>query len=562
MSLIENLKQNKEDFEYYPTTNGIIERMFNDLVNLRQDAKVFKYIRHTKTELSTILDIGAGKGDIFQKLTKLYDNYVEDNISDSESKSDRRSLEMNLETVPTRHYAIEKSTILLQKMPKHIVVIGTDFHEQTLIDKKLDVIFCNPPYSEYADWMYKILKENTAYYTYMVIPDRWEKSEKLQTIIQQQHYSVEILGQFDFIEAERSARAKVHLVRFAKYNYTNQNSAFGIWFRDHFKIDFDKISKQKTNEDIENALISKKNIIQELVNMYNEERNNLLDNYIKISDLDASILKELGISLDSLIAGLELKISNRKSVYWKIAFDRLEPITKRLTKKYRDIIREKLEQDVNIDFTESNIYAILLWTIKHSNTYFDKQLITIYDRFVDVKAMREYKSNQRWQNDEWRYVAPSEDEITRMKNSFRQDKYKTYGKNKTHYWLDYRVIVRSWNYSDYLDILDLIAIATNLGFTIELSDNQLEKCKRGEKITVYTDEGLLFGEFRFYQNSNIHCKFSQEFMQKFNIEAARLKGWIKSPVEASEELNIPLAEVEKMFNTNIRIPLSNTKLLM
>ena len=42
-------------------------------------------------------------------------------------------------------------------LPIYVVIIGSDFHEQTLIDKKVDLIFCNPPYSEFELWTKQII---------------------------------------------------------------------------------------------------------------------------------------------------------------------------------------------------------------------------------------------------------------------------------------------------------------------------------------------------------------------------------------------------------------------
>ncbi len=43
-------------------------------------------------------------------------------------------------------YAIEKSQKLIKQMPDDLFIIGTDFFQSTLIDKEVQVIFCNPPY--------------------------------------------------------------------------------------------------------------------------------------------------------------------------------------------------------------------------------------------------------------------------------------------------------------------------------------------------------------------------------------------------------------------------------
>ena len=52
-------------------------------------------------------------------------------------------------------YGIEKSQTLLNNLHEKVIILGTEFHEQSLIDKEMDVIFCNPPYSEYEEWARK-----------------------------------------------------------------------------------------------------------------------------------------------------------------------------------------------------------------------------------------------------------------------------------------------------------------------------------------------------------------------------------------------------------------------
>ena len=45
-------------------------------------------------------------------------------------------------------------------------------------------------------------------------------------------------------------------------------------------------------------------------------------------------------------------------------------------------------------------------------------------------------------------------------------------------------------------------------------------------------------EVKLFKNGNIHIKFDQEFIKKLNIEVGRIKKWIHTPKEASEEINI------------------------
>jgi len=67
-------------------------------------------------------------------------------------------------------------------------------------------------------------------------------------------------------------------------------------------------------------------------------------------------------------------------------------------------------------------------------------------------------------------------------------------------------------------------------------------------------------EVKLFKNGNIHIKFDQEFIKKLNIEVGRIKKWIHTPKEASEEINISEFESNKYFNSSIKIK-KNLKLL-
>lgn len=57
-ALIEELKQAKEDFEFYPTTDEIIDK-------LARDIKASGYETCRSRSYNSILDIGAGNGPAF-----------------------------------------------------------------------------------------------------------------------------------------------------------------------------------------------------------------------------------------------------------------------------------------------------------------------------------------------------------------------------------------------------------------------------------------------------------------------------------------------------------------
>jgi hypothetical protein len=545
--LITQLKENNQDFEFYPSTRQIIEVINKDLRIVSQE----RGIRNTVS----LLDIGAGNGNVFNILEEL--NPEIDNKGYKE-----RQLWIT-------KFAIEKSEILINQMSSDIFVIGTNFYQQSLIDKKVDVIFCNPPYKEYVQWTSKIITEANSKFIYLVIPERWKENKALLDIIKKRKVKYEILGSFDFLEADRPARAKVDIVKIINYkDYYGSNhrlsDPFDVWFDEFFHINSEpeETSDYEKNkikiEEIKNNVIKGQNLIERLDVLYKKDFEKLLNNYKAIEQLDYEVLKELNVNVDALKEGLKLKIQGLKNLYWKELFDNLNTITNRLTKSSREKLLNKLNEHITVDFSVENAYAIVLWAIKNANVYFDEQLKEVYLWMSGSENVQNYKSNKKFIEDGWRFNC-----------ELREGKY-------THYALDYRLVFKGYNnfggyeydhpkglnISTHEKINDIITIAKNLGFTVnESTMNYLWKPGK-ENIFTFGNDSEEFMRIRAYINGNIHCKFNQKFMKKLNIEAGRLNGWIKSPIEAAEEMNIDLLEVEELYNTNMQIPLKDVKLLI
>lgn len=111
--------------------------------------------------MSSILDIGAGDGKVIkhfqEKNSKIPDCYR------------------------TEYFAIEKARPLLDSLPVDVGILGTDFWEQSLLDKPVDCIFSNPPYSEFVDWCVKVIREANSNYIYLVILSGGKSRRRLST---------------------------------------------------------------------------------------------------------------------------------------------------------------------------------------------------------------------------------------------------------------------------------------------------------------------------------------------------------------------------------------------
>lgn len=537
-ALVKELKQSDQDHEWYPTTREILIAVHKDIPSIRNNS-------------IGIMDIGAGDGNLFKVLDQLENMRKED---------DRRYY---------KKYAIEKSMILIDQMSADIFIVGTEFHEQSLIDKKMDVIFCNPPYSEYQEWMSKIIRESNSTSVYMVVPDRWKDNKQIADDLKIREADYKVIGNYSFQDSEyRTARAHVDLVRitFKQISYHNSDlkiDPFDVWFNDHFKIraqKTDTISEwdvTRNRSEKLHQLVGNKNIIEKLYNFYQADFKHLLDNYKAVELLDGGLLKELGISITGLKAALKLKIEGLKNIYWKELFDNLTTITDKLTTGSREKLLETLSSNTSVDFTISNAYSVIIWAIKNANKYFDSQLLSVYEKISNSDNVRLYKSNHRIIRDGWRYA---------------QEKL-------THYTLDYRIVHNHWNaiqidtfgsydYHNGLNksahetIMDIFTIARNLGFDIHGSSYN-ETWEAGQKVNFfYGVDNKQFVEIKAFKNGNLHYKFDQKFLKKWNIEAARLNGWIKSPVEAVQEMkDITLEEATNYLHTNKQLLTSDIKLI-
>ena len=509
--LVEKLKENNQDFEFYPTTDEMLSCI----------APSFKgVLRGNYCNDRSVLDIGAGKCNFKKFFDKLEGYYFD-------------------------YYAIEKSEILVNEYDADTVVLGTDFNENTLVDKKVNVIFCNPPYSDYVNWTTRILKEGNAKTIYMVIPSRWKDNEQLKQVIETLNINHRILGSFDFLNAERSARAIVDVIEFTKSNSEYYEcDPFSVWFNETFTTpeEENELFKKYDKEEIETALVSlnNKDRVELLCEYYAQEMENMQKAFISVCELNANTLKAIGLKKSTVKQALKDQIANLKLKYWHEFYNCLDVITDRLTHKTRYEMYERFCKLGAVDFTLSNVRTVLLWIVKNTHKYMESQLVDLFKHFSDFENVKLYKSNQKtFTHDTWRW------------NSDERKKYS----------LDYRIIAcERWNnnysWKEEIDdgkaktaTDDICTIAFNLGFRCTVKEEVKEF---GEKYYYYLSNGKPLFEVKAYKNGNCHYKFNTEFCKAFNIEAGRILGWIRNKEECKEEF-----DTDKYFGV-----LNNSQLLL
>lgn len=524
---LQQLKDSDQDFEWYPTTDAIIRAVARDLGGVSYHDPV-----------KSLLDVGAGDGRVLMQLKKLI----------------RDDLRFDLKLM-----AIEKATPHIQAMPKEIAIVGTDFFQQTLVDKPVGALFCNPPYSQFVAWTLRILREASANRIYLVIPSRWKDNAEIQAAIDDRGGRVTDLGSFDFENAERKARAQVDVIRI-QFAHEHRDAFDKVVERMLPELDvFDRTPTPK-KEDLEerakrDLAETGANLVESLVMAYDAELAELIENYRAAVRIDVTILRELGVTKSSIVNGIRDRIDGLKHRYWRVLFEHLDTITKRLATKQRKAFLDSLKDKVNIDFTANNAYAILIWVSKWANDHFDDQLIDLFRTLSTDSSVAKYKSNQRvWTQGDWCYLREDEDN------------------RASHYRLEYRMVIShggictnryEWQREKRkglseraFDLLrDVVTVANNLGFDCDDTPGNYH-WESNTKNELKLKNGETLVAVRAFQNGNMHMKFNSRFMLAVNVEAGRLLGWIRNPAQAAEEFKATKAEAKdigNLFGTAFRI---------
>ena len=361
--------------------------------------------------------------------------------------------------------------------------------------------------------------------------------------------AIKVIGSADFLDAERSARAKVDILWINK-KYTRQDSGFDNFFDEVFGMPEPTASKydfESEAEALKAELLTGRNKVEILCRGYEEKQKQLFEHFKTICGLDAGVLEAIGVQKDAVKAALKKNFEGLKNLYWQAAFDCLEEITSRLTSQSRKDLLNRFTLLKTVDFTPSNIYSLIVWVIKNANRYTEKQMIDFFMALSSKDNVRNYVSNKRvFEEDHWRYNHCGE-----IKN--------------THYTLDYRIVCTKWalpgeGYDGYGEsnpikygfsnkIQDICTVANNLGFPAELIDIPEAYGARGDvKTTINGKPETLFA-FRCYQNGNVHVKFNMEFMKALNVAVARKLGWIHKASDIASEFTPEMAQgAERYFD--------------
>lgn len=455
---------------------------------------------------------------------------------------------------------IELSTTHIQNYDFGFV-LGRDFYNTSLIDKEMDLIFSNPPYSEYEEWATRIIKEGNAQYIFLILPQRWRNSQKIKLALSSRKsikQEPQIIESFDFENADRNARAKVDiiLIKTTKGN-ADEVDIFSEFLEKEFGLNFDEIAKdryekeRKKQEAFESEIkaVAKHKLIDYLVDKYNAELREFTQGLKNLRNVSFKLLQCLNIDKKKLIEAIKKQLKGLKALYWKALFDELEVISSKIISEYRSHLSYQIASEAQLEFSKENIHSVVIWFVKNANEYIEKSYLDFFDRMAREGNALSYKSNERFSNDDWRY----------NRKDFNKEPHK----------LDYRIVLT--NAINSYEIVDMIeVIANNLGYKNSLRatlkqysyydefgyarDNYCGYFVAGTKGVITDLKGKVLLEFKAYKNHNVHISFNKDFMSELNLAVGKLRQWLRSKDEARAEFKgVKEESLNKIFDKGFKI---------
>lgn len=574
-SLIQTLKDNNQDFEFYPTTNEILVKIANTLKD-----SLSKDHNYRQTNSFTILDVCAGNGNALSALKQ-------------HLKEEKEIDFINLQ-------GIEKSPILYGTWDESIELVGTDFFQENLYNKTADILFCNPPFSQTETWFKRLLDNCSSRikHIFFVCPskqglsdkyhdmfddfrfnkDKYNKHGIQMTVLQNEHSE-----SFSFKTADRSARVEtvvlhIDLSEYAHLRYverTDEDALFKQYFpelQNKLERTEDYSYRQQEREDRDAAIntlmleqTGEQDLVRILVDAFNKERDEFLDAYNKLNDVPVLLLNKLNIDLSKAKKLLFKTLKELDSTYWGKLLQLYEPLKQKLTSQSINLLMNYVSER-NISFTYDNCLAVTLLAIQKTNDMIVGQLLDKYKHWAEVGNYKSYKSNQRLFNEGYfkDFVEPEDLNVQGVHSAGPKwgntplEKIMPFGIGERKK-LEYRIVdchlsfkngCYSWNNFDINSsgmraVNDIIVIARNLGYAVT---NFEQVCDYGDRISVFaTDRNgkeIVLFDFKVFKNGNAHFFLNKGLMIDIMLVVGKHLGWIHNKEQAVDDLGITSEEYD------------------
>ena len=551
MSNVLQIVENEQTSEFYPTPQSLVEKMLQGVD--------WNYIH-------TILEPSAGKGDILREIAKREDTYrgkgfdvdcveIDPNLRQIlKYKFGDRKTELITESQKIRakykyceHRYKEgwayyndstneyeplpnKDKIRIEEIEKEkqcffkdgIHIVHDDFLTYNPY-KRYDLIIMNPPFSNGDKHLLKALKMQEKGGSIIcllnaeTLKNPYTESRKI-LLEQLNKYNAQI-EYIDnaFTSAERKTGVEVALIKIFIEQVQEESDIYNRFKKaEHIEDVYEDITDLEVTDYIK-AAVNQFNVEVksglELIRQYRALVPYMQNSFDKDDKYKKPILRLVNsydrsyndcVSINDYLKDVRLK-------YWRALLSNPKFVGK-LTSKLQDEYRKKVNKLADYDFTEFNIYTLLVEMNSQIKQGIEDEIIAMYDRLTETHSYYpEFSKNRHYYNG-WK-----------TNSAYKIDKkviLPCYG-----VFSDWSGEPSSYEARKVLEDIERILNFLDGGMTREV-DSWL-------RIQNYFDLGetknieCKFFKVNFYKKGTVHITFTcPELIDRFNIYAGQRKGWL------------------------------------
>lgn len=545
-SIINTLKANGQDYEFYPTPKSLAPLIAGEIESANPWLDNVNYSDIPRT---TVLDVCAGDGSF---ILALHDELM----------NTKRARQVTLQ-------GIELSPILRDKWQGKIVPVGSNFYGIKV--PTAPVVFCNPPFSKYVGFTKKVLKDSTFNIAIFILPRGWRSNQELQSFLRSNDHRHTVIKTFDFKEhCERAIRS--------------QTICDVLVFHGKYSGDFERTRKEALKKQVAEIFDAEaeKGVMQtdlptnfslpDISKMYEKEKESRFELFKMLSSNNYAYTKSItGVddkyARENLLDMFSDAYVALQRKYWGMVIKKLSVMGGLLTYENEQSLITDFAK--SIDFNIETISLFLEWLTSNFQTVMDDQFIMGYKSLMNPANSVRYKNNQSlFKDGNW--------------TTNEKGKYKSFLKKKvileiSNHYDAFGFTLISYEAKQQLTSL-LINLSAVFGYWIAptLYDSPNFKCNicdlkqhikpsetsplnddaklkiakalqdfedeprpYGKSIPIYgiTKEGNadLLMYLIIYKKGTLHVKLSKDFALKLNVKYGTINGWITNPDDAKSE---------------------------
>lgn len=430
----------------------------------------------------------------------------------------------------------------------NILSLSSSFETTTLVDKQVDVIFCNPSLEEYEICCKRIFEECLARYVFVVLPMEWKENAEIKAYAKANKFESDMVGAVGYVKDNKRAKAEFILFYHSSLSdrtilghQLSKEYALGHLFQelDHYRFALITEEQEKKRAEIAKECEGKESeaILEYLLKQYEREHNEFFANFKHLSKISSLFLSTIKVESEYIIDNTKSFERKLKRFYWSEYFSRVLDFNLLLTPKQQsDLLDEFAERGV--DFSRENTASVLAFSLKYCKERERENFIVFWEKLA------------------------SEDNLVDFTNLIANPKpYTHYAKEKLFFKgkLKEKVVCTyAGSYEDYypnhlrdVRIAYLLKILLqSLGYQdLSYRDSNKDLIKPNDRIDLPLGTSYLFAgekqvaKFTAYKNRKLHIHFNQTTIALINLRVFIYLGWITNIKEAKESFDTLKSEL-------------------